>query len=62
MLHSKKDKMEDGEWELLVKKAIHDVKLNPTEYLGQDLPGNAIIADALAEIEDEFLKDVRTFR
>jgi hypothetical protein len=62
MLHSKKDKMENVEWELLVKKSIHDVKLNPTEYLGHDLPDNKLVADALSEIEDEFLKDVRTFR
>ena len=62
MLKSKKDKMRDQEWELLVKKTIHDINLNPTEYLGQDLPSSTLIADTLAEIEDEFLKDVRTFR
>ena len=62
MLKSKKSMMSDMEWELLVRKTIHGVNLNPTEYLGQDLPGNTLIADVLAEIEGEFLRDVRTFR
>jgi hypothetical protein len=62
MLQSKRNKLSDLEWELLVRKTIRDVNLNPVEYLGQDLPSNTLVADVLAEIEVEFLKDVRTFR
>jgi hypothetical protein len=62
MLQAKKDHMSDVEWELLVKRTIHNVNLNPSEYLGNDLPANTLIADVLSAIEDEFLKDVRTFR
>jgi hypothetical protein len=62
MLKSKKSTMNDVDWELLVKKTIHGVNLNPTEYLGHDLPADTLVADVLAEIESEFLRDVRTFR
>jgi len=62
MLQAKKGRMPDVEWVLLVKKTIHNAYLNPTEYLGPDLPTNTLIADVLSAIEDEFLKDVKTYR
>jgi hypothetical protein len=62
MLQAKKGNMANVEWELLVKKTIHNVNLNPTEYLGQDLPDHSLIADVLSAIEDEFLKELKTFR
>ena len=62
MLQAKKGKMPDVEWVLLVKRTIHNVNLNPTEYLGHDLPTHTLIADVLSAIEDEFLKDVKTYR
>jgi hypothetical protein len=62
MLQSKKNNMAESEWELVVKRTFHNVVLNPIEYLGEDLPGKILISDVLAEIEREFLKEVRTFR
>ena len=54
--------MADVEWESLVRHTLSNVNLNPAEYLGTDLPDGTVISDVLAEIEREFLKDVRTFR
>jgi hypothetical protein len=62
MLQAKKDNLPEVEWELLVKRTIHNVSLNPIEYLGHDLPANTLVADILSAIEDDFLKDVKTFR
>lgn len=62
MLQSKRSNMADVEWESLVRQTLSHVNLNPAEYLGTDLPDGTVISDVLAEIEREFLKDVRTFR
>lgn len=62
MLQARKNQMPDVEWQLMVKKTFHNVILNPIEYLGNDLPPKMLMSDVLAEIESEFLKEVRTFR
>jgi hypothetical protein len=62
MLQAKKSHMADFEWELVVRSTFRKVILNPIEYLGEDLPADVLISDVLAEIESEFLKEVRTFR
>jgi hypothetical protein len=62
MLQVKKNNMTDPEWELVVKRTFQNVNINPAEYLGNDLPGEGLTSDVLAEIEQEFLKEIRTFR
>jgi hypothetical protein len=62
MLQEKKTQMEKQEWELEVRKTFDRISLNPTEYLRDEAPIKVNPSDALAEIEMEFLKEVRLLR
>jgi len=56
MLVSRKDVLNEKDWDAFVKKTEGSIMRNPEQYLGRELPESEVLRAIVKEIFTEFVK------